>query len=82
MPSPISKAESWVRRLEALPWAFLIFAFVTIGGLILIGAGAGLSWGEYLGAVAVAAGLHGVGHGIRAHAKALHEPGRSVASGR
>ena len=79
----LSKAIEWFTEalapVERIPWAFLVFFVVALGGLYLIGFG-GLSWGDYLGAVTVAAGLHGVGHGIREHGNARKDQGSGGAT--
>ena len=58
---------SW---LDEIPWALVVFLAIAIGGFYLKFSTNDLSWGEYLAAASVGAGLHGVGHGIRKHASA------------
>ena len=61
-------------QLQEIPWTFLVFIVVVVVGLNQVMLNPpGLGWGDYLGAVTVAAGLHGVSHGIRNHTRKMTE---------
>jgi hypothetical protein len=64
----VSVQPRWIATLDSVPWGLVVFILVAIGGLVaLVLPPTDLTLGEYLGAISVGAGLHGVGHGIRQH---------------
>jgi hypothetical protein len=64
------KEETLVDRVAGWPWALFILFGIGLFGLYLVATESPkLSMGEYMGALAAASGLHGIGHGIRMHAR-------------
>ena len=58
-----------------LPWGFIVFGAVAIGGLIwTLRAPDKLPPGDYLSAVGAGAGLLSIGHGIRRHGESIGKP--------
>lgn len=60
------------RLLEHNPWGTLVFFFVVVAGGLGISLGA-ISLAEYLGVVATAGGLLGIGHSVHRGAKRLSD---------
>jgi hypothetical protein len=61
-------------RLDEIPWALGVYAVIVVLGFVAaFNAVDGLTWGDYLGAITITSGLHGVAHGIRYHARATRQ---------
>ena len=68
--------ERWIDRVAGLPWALIVLVAIAVLGLVPVATESPrLSLGEYFGALAAAAGLHGIGHGIRMHANRVSTTG-------
>ena len=61
-------------RIADIPWGIILFVFIVIVGAIGVWIDKTLPLNDYVSAVAVGTGLHGIGHGIRTHRRSQQHP--------
>ncbi len=62
-----------LERLADIPWGLILFLFIVVAGAVGVWIDRSLPLSDYVSAVAIGTGLHGIGHGIRSHGRSRQQ---------